>query len=314
MELHGPGRSEVAARGLAHARQRCPSSAFPARRCRPRPRGAHCECWRRSTRPSISPGPAKGATGPSPRGALIAPHPTALAVGWRSQRGLAASGCQEHGAHTRLGTEGSAEHFRRQAVNPPVLPAGWSRVATRRPRSPVATAWELGRWEWVGGRGRATPGRGEGHRPLRCTSGGPPVATLRACSFHPGTRRTLPPPPSPPSFFPVSLAWMYRTTEPRMKQFTMDSMWGYLSGLATLMLFSLMLRYWSTECSVPVMARSFFSSTVICGTGRRDGHHGRAVGLHPGARQHKGASSGASDRPPAPAQEAHDAPPSQPAS
>lgn len=41
-------------------------------------------------------------------------------------------------------------------------------------------------------------------------------------------------------------------------------MWGNLSSLTTLTLSSLMFMYWSTECSVPVMARSFFSSTVTC--------------------------------------------------
>ena len=41
----------------------------------------------------------------------------------------------------------------------------------------------------------------------------------------------------------------------------------------TRMLLSLMLRYWSTLCSVPVMAKSFFSSTVIWNTT----HRGQAV-------------------------------------
>jgi len=39
-------------------------------------------------------------------------------------------------------------------------------------------------------------------------------------------------------------------------------MCGYLASLTTFTLFSFTFRYWSTECSVPVMARSFFSSTV----------------------------------------------------
>nr|ACN31118.1 unknown [Zea mays] len=54
----------------------------------------------------------------------------------------------------------------------------------------------------------------------------------------------------------------YRTTEPRMKQFRTDSMWGYLSWSTTRVFSSLMLRYWSTEWSVPRIARSFLSSTV----------------------------------------------------
>jgi len=57
-------------------------------------------------------------------------------------------------------------------------------------------------------------------------------------------------------------SWMYRTTEPRMKQFLIDSMWGYLSGSVTLMSVSLILRNWSTECSVPQILKSFLSSTT----------------------------------------------------
>uniref|UniRef100_A0A2M4C952 Putative secreted protein n=1 Tax=Anopheles marajoara TaxID=58244 RepID=A0A2M4C952_9DIPT len=54
----------------------------------------------------------------------------------------------------------------------------------------------------------------------------------------------------------------YRTTEPRMKQFFTDSICGYFSGSVTLISVSFMLRYWSTECSVPQILRSFFSSTT----------------------------------------------------
>ena len=39
-------------------------------------------------------------------------------------------------------------------------------------------------------------------------------------------------------------------------------MCGYFSGFATLMLFSFIFKYWSTECRTPVMLRSFFNSTV----------------------------------------------------
>lgn len=46
------------------------------------------------------------------------------------------------------------------------------------------------------------------------------------------------------------------------------TMCGYLASLTTLVWLSLMFRYWSTECSTPVMARSFFSSTVTCGVAR----------------------------------------------
>nr|ACN36055.1 unknown [Zea mays] len=54
----------------------------------------------------------------------------------------------------------------------------------------------------------------------------------------------------------------YRTTEPLMKQFRTESMWGYLSWSTTRVFSSLMLRYWSTEWSVPRIAKSFLSSTV----------------------------------------------------
>merc|ERR1719208_215331 len=57
-------------------------------------------------------------------------------------------------------------------------------------------------------------------------------------------------------------SWTYLTTLPLMKQFLTLSMWGYLSGSVTLMSVSLMLRYWSTECRVPQMERSFLSSTT----------------------------------------------------
>lgn len=40
------------------------------------------------------------------------------------------------------------------------------------------------------------------------------------------------------------------------------TIWGYFVSFCTCVFVSLMLRYWSTECKVPVMARSFFSSTV----------------------------------------------------
>ena len=40
------------------------------------------------------------------------------------------------------------------------------------------------------------------------------------------------------------------------------TMCGYLLSLMTLTLVIFTLRYWSTECKIPVTARSFFSSTV----------------------------------------------------
>lgn len=82
--------------------------------------------------------------------------------------------------------------------------------------------------------------------------------------------------------------WTYRTTDPRMKQFLTDLQWtietnwnrksvfllhpfvdsslskdsvctynicGYFSVSLTLMSVNFMLRYWSTECSVPQMLR-----------------------------------------------------------
>ena len=47
-------------------------------------------------------------------------------------------------------------------------------------------------------------------------------------------------------------------------------MWGYFCSFITIVLFSLMFKYWSTECSVPLMAKSFFSSTVTCMAHRHD--------------------------------------------
>lgn len=55
-------------------------------------------------------------------------------------------------------------------------------------------------------------------------------------------------------------SWTYLTTEPRMKQFFTETMCGKRSGSDTVMSVSFMLRYWSTECSVPQMLRSFLSS------------------------------------------------------
>jgi len=54
----------------------------------------------------------------------------------------------------------------------------------------------------------------------------------------------------------------YRTTDPLIKQFFTDNICGYLSCSTTLVFSNLMLRYWSTECRVPLMAKSFFNSTV----------------------------------------------------
>lgn len=54
----------------------------------------------------------------------------------------------------------------------------------------------------------------------------------------------------------------YRTTDPLIKQFFTDSMWGYLSGSVTLISVSFMLRNWSTECNVPHILKSFFNSTT----------------------------------------------------
>lgn len=52
------------------------------------------------------------------------------------------------------------------------------------------------------------------------------------------------------------------TEESKFKTDTIDTMCGYFSWSTTLVFSSFMLRYWSTECSVPLIARSFFSSTV----------------------------------------------------
>lgn len=43
----------------------------------------------------------------------------------------------------------------------------------------------------------------------------------------------------------------------------MHTIWGYLASSVTLMSCSLMLRNWSTLCSVPRMHTSFLSSTTI---------------------------------------------------
>ena len=60
----------------------------------------------------------------------------------------------------------------------------------------------------------------------------------------------------------ITLLSLYLTTDPLMKQFLTESMCGYFSGSVTETSVSLMLRYWSTECRVPQMERSFFSSTT----------------------------------------------------
>ena len=57
--------------------------------------------------------------------------------------------------------------------------------------------------------------------------------------------------------------WIYLTTLPRTKQFWSATNWGYFSGLITLTFSSLMFKYWSTLCNVPVITTSFFSSTAI---------------------------------------------------
>lgn len=57
-------------------------------------------------------------------------------------------------------------------------------------------------------------------------------------------------------------SWTYRTTDPRIKQFFTDNIWGYLSGSVTVMSVNFMFRNWSTECRVPQILRSFFNSTT----------------------------------------------------
>lgn len=57
-------------------------------------------------------------------------------------------------------------------------------------------------------------------------------------------------------------------------------MCGYFCSFTTRMLFSLMFRYWSTLCSVPVIAKSFFSSTVTWGRQEQQGRGSRALQKH----------------------------------
>lgn len=63
---------------------------------------------------------------------------------------------------------------------------------------------------------------------------------------------------------PLGGSCTYLTTDPLMKQLRTLVMCGYRSGSTTDTFVSLMFRYWSTLCSVPAMARSFFSSTTTC--------------------------------------------------
>jgi len=65
-----------------------------------------------------------------------------------------------------------------------------------------------------------------------------------------------------------------------------DSMCGYFCSFTTRMLFSLMFRYWSTLCSVPVIAKSFFSSTVTWKSQQQQGRGSQALQKrHCGMRQ-----------------------------
>ena len=59
-------------------------------------------------------------------------------------------------------------------------------------------------------------------------------------------------------------SWTYLTTDPRIKQLRADLRCGYCSSSTTLVSFSFMLRYWSTDTRTPETARLFFSSTMIC--------------------------------------------------
>ena len=112
---------------------------------------------------------------------------------------------------------------------------------------------------------------------------------LRSCWFRMG--ETIPvPPPSPPysknciyflaaAFVAGAFSFrvascksststcsggicMYRTTEPRTKHDFNEINWGYCSGLTILTCMSLIFKYWSTECSVPVRTTLFFNSTA----------------------------------------------------
>ena len=51
--------------------------------------------------------------------------------------------------------------------------------------------------------------------------------------------------------------WMYRTTDPLMKQFLTDKSWGYRFLSTTSILCNLILRNWSTDCNVPVTENVF---------------------------------------------------------
>lgn len=83
----------------------------------------------------------------------------------------------------------------------------------------------------------------------------------------------------------LSTSCTYPSSKPDRRHYLArtDSMCGYFCSFTTRMLFSLMLRYWSTLCSVPVIARSFFSSTVTWGEGA---HTGSRAGPHLGGQRH----------------------------
>lgn len=55
--------------------------------------------------------------------------------------------------------------------------------------------------------------------------------------------------------------WMYRTTDPRIKQFFMAASCGCDSASTTLTLASFTFKYWSTDNKIPVRTTSFFIST-----------------------------------------------------
>ncbi len=57
-------------------------------------------------------------------------------------------------------------------------------------------------------------------------------------------------------------SWTYRTTDPRMKILLTDNKWGKREGSRTSIFVNLIFKYWSTEWRIPLMARSFFNSTM----------------------------------------------------
>lgn len=58
-------------------------------------------------------------------------------------------------------------------------------------------------------------------------------------------------------------SWFLQLPDQHQKVVSRElTMCGYFCSLTTCTLLSLIFKYWSTECNIPVMARSFFSSTV----------------------------------------------------